>query len=72
MIIKRKLFGIGQAIGNVATFGGLKNFQAMKQAGGLFTKVGAKEAAKGAAKTLAAAGNAAVGTGLALGAADGN
>lgn len=69
MIIKRKLFT--GALANALTFGGAKNFQAMKQAGGLFTKVGAQEAAKGAAKTLAAAGTAAVGTGLALGAADG-
>ncbi len=70
MIIKRKLFGIGQAIGNVATFGGLKNFQAVSKGAGLGKNVG--NIAKGTLKTAAAAGTAAVGTGLALGAADGN
>lgn len=43
----------------------------MKQAGGMLTKQGAKEFGKGALKTTAALGTAAVGTGLALGASDG-
>ena len=54
--LKRKTFGIA----NVLTFGGAKNFQAMKTA----TTAGQKmsQFAKGAAKTTAAAGTLAAGT----------
>ena len=56
--LKRKLFGIG----NIATFGGLKNFQAVSKNASFLKNVG--NIAAGTAKTGAAIGTAALGVGL--------
>ena len=63
--LKRKLFGVGQVLGNAATFGGLKNFQAISKTASVGQN--AKNLALGVGKSAAAVGTAAVGTTLALG-----
>ena len=59
--LKRKIFGIG----NIATFGGLKNFQAMSKTASF--RENAKNLGLGIAKTGAAVGTATLGA-AALGA----